>query len=109
MSDAHPETLSARHLRSYPFLQVAVAALSSLAEVVKTPSCSRLFENYLDKILPLVFARFIDSKDNIRQAASRVLDVSNRVGSVSSTLPLLDRRRPEHWLGLLIGELPWTV
>lgn len=56
--------------------QVAAAALSSLAEVIKAPSCCRLFEGYLERVLPLVFGRLIDTKDNIRHAAARVLDVS---------------------------------
>lgn len=56
-------------------LQVAYAALSSLADVIRVPACSRLFESYLERVLPLVFVRVIDSKDNIRQAAARVLNV----------------------------------
>lgn len=76
-----------------PHYKVAQAALSTLIEMV--PVCRKSFEPYLERILPSVFARLVDTKDSIRQLGSAVLETIGKTYNVDALLPPLLRSLDE--------------
>lgn len=71
-----------------PHWKVAQAALCALVELV--PPCRRLFEPYLERTLPSVFARLVDTKCVILKLASLALEtIGNTYNIDSLLLPLL--------------------
>ncbi|CAM6027395.1 unnamed protein product [Sphagnum balticum] len=76
-----------------PHHKVAQAALSTLAELV--PACRKPFEAYLERILPHVFARLVDSKEAIRELGSSTLEAVGNTYSIDMLLPSLLRSLDE--------------
>ncbi|KAJ7565995.1 hypothetical protein O6H91_02G084300 [Diphasiastrum complanatum] len=76
-----------------PHHKVAQAALTTLAELV--PACKKLFEAYLERILPLVFSRLVDTKEVIRQLGTSALEIVGNTYSIDSLLPALLRSLDE--------------
>jgi CLIP-associating protein 1/2 len=71
-----------------PHWKVAQSALSALIELV--PPCRRLFEPYLERTLPSVFARLVDTKIVILKLSSLALEtIGNTYNIDSLLLPLL--------------------
>lgn len=71
-----------------PHWKVAQAALLALVELV--PPCRRLFEPYLERTLPSVFARLVDTKCVILKLGSLALEtIGNTYNIDSLLLPLL--------------------
>ncbi|KAG0620882.1 hypothetical protein M758_4G252000 [Ceratodon purpureus] len=71
-----------------PHWKVTQAALSALIELV--PTCRRMFESYLERTLPSVFARLVDSKEAIRRLGSSALATIGDTYSIDTLLlPLL--------------------
>ena len=71
-----------------PHWKVTQAALSALIELM--PMCRRLFESYLERTLPSVFARLVDSKDIIRRLGLSALETIGDTYSIDTLLlPLL--------------------
>ena len=71
-----------------PHWKVTQAALSTLIELV--PTCRRMFESYLERTLPLVFTRLVDSKDIIRQLGLLALETIGDTYCIDTLLlPLL--------------------
>lgn len=76
-----------------PHHKVAQAALSTLVELV--PACRKLFETYLERILPHVFARLVDAKEVIRQLSTSALETVGNTYSIDALLPALLRSLDE--------------
>lgn len=76
-----------------PHHKVAQAALSTLVELV--PACRKLFETYLERILPHVFARLVDAKEVIRQLSTSALETVGNTYSIEALLPALLRSLDE--------------
>ncbi|KAL3687778.1 hypothetical protein R1sor_014087 [Riccia sorocarpa] len=76
-----------------PHHKVAQAALGTLADLV--PACRKSFEAYLERILPHVFARLVDSKEFIRQLGNTALEIVGNTYSIDSLLPALLRSLDE--------------
>ena len=76
-----------------PHHKVAQAALSTLVELV--PACRKLFEAYLERILPHVFARLVDAKEVIRQLSTSALETVGNTYSIDALLPALLRSLDE--------------
>ncbi|XP_024364725.1 CLIP-associated protein isoform X2 [Physcomitrium patens] len=76
-----------------PHHKVAQAALSTLVELV--PVCRKLFETYLERILPHVFARLVDAKEVIRQLSTSALETVGNTYSIDALLPALLRSLDE--------------
>jgi CLIP-associating protein 1/2 len=76
-----------------PHHKVAQAALSTLTELV--PACRKPFEAYLERILPHVFARLVDSKEAIRELGSSTLEAVGNTYSIDMLLPSLLRSLDE--------------
>ncbi|XP_073388615.1 CLIP-associated protein isoform X1 [Physcomitrium patens] len=71
-----------------PHWRVTQAALSALIELVRTSR--RMFEPYLERTLPSVFARLVDSKDSIRQLGLSALETIGDTYTIDTLLlPLL--------------------
>ncbi|KAJ6850566.1 CLIP-associated protein [Iris pallida] len=81
-----------RHLDD-PHHKVAQASLSTLAEII--PACRKMFESYLERILPYVFSRLIDPKELVRQPCCTTLEIVGKTYSVDSLLPALLRSLDE--------------
>lgn len=73
--------------------KVAEAALLALVQV--TLLCPKLFEMYLERTLPQVFARLTDTKNVVRQLGAKVLEVVANVYSLEILLPALLRSLEE--------------
>lgn len=79
--------LFSKHLDD-PHWKVTQAALLALTELV--PTCRRMFEMYLERTLPAVFARLVDSKDIIRRLGLSALETIGDTYSIDTLLlPLL--------------------
>lgn len=76
-----------------PHHKVAQAALSTLADMI--PPCRKLFESYMERILPHVFSRLIDPKELVRQPCSSTLEIVSKTYGVDSLLPALLRSLDE--------------
>ncbi|XAR61010.1 hypothetical protein NMG60_11034581 [Bertholletia excelsa] len=76
-----------------PHHKVAQAALSTLADVI--PACRKLFESYMERILPHVFSRLIDPKELVRQPCSTTLEIVSKTYGIDSLLPALLRSLDE--------------
>ncbi|KAJ7559060.1 hypothetical protein O6H91_04G068100 [Diphasiastrum complanatum] len=76
-----------------PHHKVAQAALSTLQELV--PACKRLFEAYLERILPRIFLRLVDSKEVIRQLGTAALEIVGNTYGIDALLPALLRSLDE--------------
>ncbi|KAK9055667.1 hypothetical protein SSX86_026752 [Deinandra increscens subsp. villosa] len=76
-----------------PHHKVAQAALTSLADII--PACRKLFESYMERMLPHVFSRLIDPKELVRQPCSTVLEIVGKTYGVDSLLPALLRSLDE--------------
>nr|XP_043619104.1 CLIP-associated protein [Erigeron canadensis] len=76
-----------------PHHKVAQAALTTLADVI--PACRKLFESYMERILPHVFSRLIDPKELVRQPCSTTLEIVGKTYGVDSLLPALLRSLDE--------------
>jgi len=76
-----------------PHHKVSQAALSSIIELV--PAFRWLFETYLERILPFIFALLVDSKEAIRQLSASALEAVENIYSIDALLPALIRSLDE--------------
>ncbi|KAL8254487.1 hypothetical protein R6Q59_032708 [Mikania micrantha] len=67
-----------------PHHKVAQAALTTLADMI--PACRKLFESYMERMLPRVFSRLIDPKEAVRQPCLTTLEIVGKTYSVDSLL-----------------------
>ncbi|KAL8208403.1 hypothetical protein R6Q57_007815 [Mikania cordata] len=67
-----------------PHHKVAQAALMTLADMI--PACRKLFESYMERMLPRVFSRLIDPKEAVRQPCLATIEIVGKTYSVDSLL-----------------------